>query len=387
MITMNLPGLDTDVRIPLIAIPKDFCLKDQSTYDQIFEVIAWSFDHLLLGKHPERRHSGQPFRKSDASRKRMKSKPLQRACLCELRGDWCFYKHQLRLPGWRDKHGCCWKCKMQVSRVAECHPNASWKSADQRLTHSDVMQGILSNGKTVSPLFSIPFATVDLCKIDWLHAVDLGVCADFLGSILSLFLTTLPGRSLQERCNALFVRMQDYYREQKSENRLPKLVPTMLRKEKAKYPKLRAKAGEARDLVLFAKIAARELLGDTTEHACARECATALLDCYSCLSTTGFDGERFAQVATTFGLQYTGLHAYAVANDLRRWGLKPKFHLFMELAHNATASPSKHWTYRDESFGGFVSGMCERRGGALTPTAVGKSFFDRFAAMHEVPSF
>ena len=179
----------------------------------------------------------------------------------------------------------------------------------------------------------------------------------------------------------------DYYVRKECSSRLDRLTPTMLKKEKAKAPKLRAKAGEARDLVGFAKETADILLGTSDEHAAAKSAASSLLDCYTLLSTDSFNRQQLQAASTKFALQLTGLSAYAKEHDLKRWALKPKFHLFLELCHTAESSPAKFWTYRDESFGGFVSHMCSRRGGALTPIAVGQSFLDRFASLHAVPSF
>lgn len=387
MMTLSFPGLDTDARIPLVVLPKDFCVKDQSTYDQLLKILSWSFEHLIQGSSPTRRHDGTAFLKSDVQRKKKQGQPLQKAVLVEVRGDWAFYKHQLRLPGWRDKEGCCWLCTMTTDKVAEAHSQAAWRMPEERISHEDVLRRCLSKGKTISPIFSVPFCTVALCKIDWLHAVDLGVCCDFLGSLFQLFLAKLPGGNMTDRCNALFARMQQYYAEHKITSRLDRLTPLMLKKAKAKLPKLRAKAGEARGLVLFAKETADSLLGNTTEDVAAKSCASSLLECYQCLSESAFDRTKLSAATTKFALQYAGLNALAKVYDLGRWGLKPKFHLFLELSHTAQSSPAKFWTYRDESFGGFVSGMCMRRGGALTPMSVAQSFFDRFAALHAVPRF
>lgn len=387
MISMNFQGIgELSLRIPLVAIPKDFCLKNQKTYDQLMELLAWSFEHLILGEHPKARHDKTRFRKSDTSRKKMAGQQLQRACVCEVRGDWCFYKHQLRLPGWRDKAGCCWKCNMTTDRLGECSSQAAWKKPDHRLTHHDVMAGILAKNQSISPLFAIPFLTVDNIKIDWLHCMDLGVAADYLGSLFSLLLTVLPGASQTERCNALFTKIREYYARTGSESKLPKLVPTMIKKDKAPFPKLRAKAGEVRDLILFAKEAADELLGDSVEHASVKACSHALWECYECLRVQTFNTKKFQDACQRFALLYIGVHEFSKAHDLKRWPLKPKFHLFLELGFSTSSSPVKTWTYRDESFGGFVAGVSGRRGGKFSPLSVGQSFFDRVAALEPVPA-
>ena len=40
----------------------------------------------------------------------------------------------------------------------------------------------MRNGATVSPMMGIPWVDQDVWRIDWLHAVDLGVAADWMGT-------------------------------------------------------------------------------------------------------------------------------------------------------------------------------------------------------------
>ena len=105
----------------------------------------------------------------------------------------------------------------------------------------------------ISAIFSIPLFGPQNCKIDFLHVCDLGTTSDFLGSLLYFLMEfVVSGNSRREKCVTLFREIDAFYRANNSENRLPKLVPTMLRAElhgKLKSPKLRAKAGEARVLV------------------------------------------------------------------------------------------------------------------------------------------
>ena len=108
----------------------------------------------------------------------------------------------------------------------------------------------------------------------------------------------------------------------------------------------------------------------------------ALNRAYSCLPSATFDRDQMNQCTQDFLLQYVGLHKLFQ----NKFGLKPKSHLMAELAFTSYTSPTAFWTYRDEDFGGFVAQMASRRGGANNPFSVGTSFFDRFAALHHVPS-
>lgn len=198
---------------------------------------------------------------------------------------------------------------------------------------------------------------------------------------------SLPGKNQGERCSSLFRKIKAYYKSAGSTSCLYNLTPLMIKKTKAKKPKLRAKAGEARDLVPFAKQLADELFSSvdaSAEQQAARVCAAELANAYSLLRTAHFDAREMSKVCNKFALQYAALNKMSTELGIARWGLKPKFHLFLEMAE-MPFSPSVVWSYRDEDFGGTVSNICSRRGGANSPYAVGTTFFCKFAAMHKVP--
>ena len=133
----------------------------------------------------------------------------------------------------------------------------------------------------MSPLWSIPYFNVDMFKIDWLHACDLGITCDFLGSLFTYIADRMPGRNHKLRCKELHVKMNAWYKDNPTHSKLDQLTPTMLKKEKAKFPKLRAKAGEARALVPFAEHVCKEVLGNSVEdRAVTATAATLMCLCY-----------------------------------------------------------------------------------------------------------
>lgn len=388
VVSINFPGhsgTDGQLRLPLFTIPKDFMMKDVSTYDCLMAVIAWSFQILLAGHYPHCRHNGEPWLPSDTSRKKLQGKQLQQAVLVEVRGDWSCYKGVFRLQGWREKTGCCYKCNITAPHIKEVHTGADWSLPPNRLSHTDVLVRIAMKGHTISPLFSCPYLEADCFKVDWLHTFDLGVTQDFLAS---LFLAVLPycsGSSLVERCKDLHLRMQAYYKRSGCGSRLDELKPSMLQKQGSPWPKLRSKAGECRDLVPFA-LEVSQLLGNSPEDMAAKICAERLNDCYACLSASTFCAAKLQTCMQQFALQYVGLHEAAAAQGVCRWPVKPKFHLALELTRTGCL-PTRSWTYRDEDFGGVCSKLCARRGGAVSPFAVGISCLQRFAAQHTIPTF
>ena len=71
----------------------------------------------------------------------------------------------------------------------------------------------MRNGATVSPMMGIPWVDQAVWRIDWLHAVDLGVVADWMGMMLwrLLQLRKFPGATQAERTDSLWDRMQTWY--------------------------------------------------------------------------------------------------------------------------------------------------------------------------------
>ena len=193
------------------------------------------------------------------------------ALLCEVRGDWKFYKECFNFPGWNTFSGICWLCDCTPAELREVGPDAGWRN--RRLSHWDLIHRIRRNNVEVSPLFSSPFLKGSCFKIDWLHAVDQGVGVAFPGNFFYYVVRELlEGANLKERCSSLWMKIQAYYRRREVQDRLQLLRFSMLRKEKAS-PKLRASAAEARALIPFALELANEVLDDANPfHAAMKKC-------------------------------------------------------------------------------------------------------------------
>ena len=144
------------------------------------------------------------------------------------------------------------------------------------------------------------------------------------------------------------------------------------------YPKLRAKACEARALVPFSLELTRDLLSnaqvpfsleltrdllsnaDAFEHAC-KLCAKALKETHGQLSHEVFHPETFSSKARIFALVYAALAEHAQAQENNLLHIACKFHLFMVMASFMNSRhPSTVWTYRDEAFGGEISALAAK---------------------------
>ncbi|CAE7833776.1 unnamed protein product [Symbiodinium sp. CCMP2592] len=324
--TLSLPGLTDagDFRFPLTGFPKFFQMPE-ATWDDVTAIIAWSMRCCYTGFFPSFRHDESRFLGNDSWRKRRASQPLGcRAVLAEVRADWSAYQEVLRLPGWTGNGPICWFCQATLQDLHDVDESSSWRSS--RLSHYQFLARQISEGKNLSPLFSCPCFSVQKCCIDWLHCMDLGCAADYMGGLFHMVVQTkLPERSVHDRCKNLFGDIQNYYRRNLSQSRMSTLTPLMLKGKNKKWPKLRAKAGEARDLIGFAKECAERHMGNSDFERTVRQTAKHLHSCYEFLSERHWDAEKFHKT-------------------------KPKMHLLLELGRQKRR-PSETWTYRDEGFG------------------------------------
>ena len=79
------------------------------------------------------------------------------------------------------------------------------------MTDEDFLQRQLEQGKKTSPLMAAPGVTTKIFRRDWLHIVDQGVGADFLGNCFKTFLPFMPGGNKKERRLALWDRIRAFY--------------------------------------------------------------------------------------------------------------------------------------------------------------------------------
>ena len=245
-------------------------------------------------------------------------------------------------------------------QVKDYTSDASWRT--DRLTQWEVYTRIIENVYALSPLFSFPWFDIEIIRLDWLHVVDQGVAADFLGNLFYCVMQKLPGNSRKERCQSLWELIQVFYDKKDVQDRLQTLIPTMVRQGN-KAPKLRGGAAVVRALVPFAVVLAESTLSNTDER--ERTMITAakhLNDCYKRLSADEFHGLGLKENAIRFAGTYIALSQ--TSTDQKLWRVKPKMHLFLELC-DGSVEPSKIWTYRDEDFLGGVWLQC-RAGAAAS---------------------
>ena len=85
--------------------------------------------------------------------------------LVEVRGDWKLYSDVFRLPAWNSKAGCCYRCTATPVTIRDTSSTACWRSS--KLSHWDILCRMISEGKSIFPIFSFPGFDASMFAIDW----------------------------------------------------------------------------------------------------------------------------------------------------------------------------------------------------------------------------
>ena len=221
----------------------------------------------------------------------------------------------------------------------------------------------------LTPLLQAPWVKMHIFRMDWLHAADQGVTADFIGNVFRYIVEHLMfGGTKEDRYHRLWMMMQEWYEDEKVTDRMDALKTSFV--ENAKGTKLRCSAAQCRALVPFVLKVCNELCDRTNPVEDAIYWASFhLAKVYGCLSKTSPWGQDvLKQSSIEFALQYVALHDHFNPQDAKLWRVKPKMHFFLHLCSDG-GLPSMHWCYRDEDFGGSVAKAGRRRGGMRNPTA------------------
>ena len=248
--------------------------------------------------------------------------------------------------------------------------------------HWDCLHRTQQRDLAISPLFSSPTLRTECFLLDWLHVVDLGIAADILGNAMKMLLGKFPGATESARCQAMFLDIQAYYRRERPSSCFDNLTPRMIWQPNHP-PKLRGKGAEVRYLVPWARETAERLLddGEPMEQT-AKQVCVLLSGCYDALRSDAFKREVLAERSRKMRVLLVALESAA---PFPEWRVKPKLHLFQELAEMTETCPSDCWLYRDEDFGGSLAQLSRRRGGHNRPHTTGVGVLTRFGAKHRVP--
>ncbi|CAK0862353.1 unnamed protein product, partial [Prorocentrum cordatum] len=254
--------------------------------------------------------------------------------------------------------------------------SSRWTRPTSRRSLQDVIAIILRNAGRVAPALSIPGVTIDVFKVDWLHAVDQGVGADFVGALLWHTMEKPPGRRRAQQSDEMWRPIQAHCDARSTPDRLHDFKERTVKPKKA-HPKFRGQAAILRHLIPFCKEATEThcVSGSAVDDA-ALNAMRHLHSCYHTLSGQCiFRKDMMRDSASRFAT----LSASLAALQPRSWRVKPKAHLLLEMAF-AGGQPSLCWAYRGEDFGGSVGHVAKRRGSPLSATGFSRAVIARHRA-------
>ena len=179
-------------------------------------------------------------------------------------------------------------------------------------------------------LVSVPGFVADMICM---HAIDLGVSQEILGSILFQCLGVFAlGENRAARVADLFVKLKQHYERMRTPNRLSALTVEMLKRE-GKAPKLRAKGSETRHLVPFGvEVAAAMHAFLKDDHSLtAWKCLSALLDLMMCFGAKPFFVDAVKRATQACCMLFAALSQEAQRLGKQTWRIKPKLHMLQEL--------------------------------------------------------
>ena len=247
------------------------------------------------------------------------------------------------------------------------------------MTSAEVIVRLLKRHGWVNLLLEAPWVKTSIFKMDWLHAADQGITADFIGNVFHHFVQSeqIPcadiGKPLRTaklrtaaRYQQLHLDMQEWYAEQGVADRMDALKPSFV--EARQGMKLRTSAAKCRALVPFVYKMCSEIcdMRDPIEEAIYW--ASFHLNKVYCTLASGFEEPLpvMKESSIQFATQYVALHDHLNKDDERVFRIKPKLHFFLHLCSDG-GLPAMHWCYRDEDYGGSVAKASRRRGGMRRP--------------------
>ena len=139
-----------------------------------------------------------------------------RSALIRITGDWKMWKEIFKFPQWNETAGCCFRCAVTPRGLKDTGLSAPWRR--RRLSHWDNIIRLRANALPVAPLFGLPhFDIAKICRLDWLHAADQGVTADYIGQLYKFLLPRLGGGNPSLGLDVLWKDIQSGYERHPTE--------------------------------------------------------------------------------------------------------------------------------------------------------------------------
>ena len=388
LFSLNFPCSTDGIRVPFTSVQKTHLVK-HVTYNAILEILSWSLKHLAFGTLPVQRHDGTPWGIGEHSRSSLhKSFEPAKALLMEIRADWVALKQVFQFPQQNENAGICWMCFAKPADIRDCNATAAWRH-ERRTSVS--FHAELARTEKSCPLWSVPGVCSELVVVDWLHCADLGVAADVIGNVLFELLEVQTGHDRTQKMSTIWSELRAEYKTQQVSNDM--MFPTLRLNsffKTGKSPKLKGKAAHIRGLVPVVNSVAQRLLVSQDIHTqTVKSCMQLLAKCYDAL--TNFSAADFEHNATRMAILYCALEKEQLdLGVLKRWKVKPKLHLFLELAYHLClkqqkGNPRQFWTYADEGHGGQMKDVSKSRGGPNKSASSSYRMLCRFVTKRSLP--
>ena len=347
-----------DAHLLLVALPKSICTA--AVWPIVWDVLGWSFEALLAGKHPSRDPFGQSWPagsfRSELAGAYLHPSKLQ-AVIWGIVGDLDFFNKDLGMPAMNARMFC-WRCLCDRDAVPwnDFRPSAAWRNAI-------LAPEVVRDTPRTCNLFKYAGISCLMLMFDLMHTGDQGLILHLVANVLfTIAVFDLPGDP-SANFDGLWQRISVIYTELGLEHVLTKLQLSQVCDPKAlhtSFPHLgKVKAAEARHLLQCVAQLAAEYEGPSDSHKHRTRCAKSLAKFYNILEQNGQVVENYEElqsVAQQILLHYHFLSKEAMDSGHLLYSLVNKFHFFEHLVGQAEfENPMMYWAYSGEDFVGRVA--------------------------------
>ena len=281
---------------------------------------------------------------------------------------------------------------MRAHPFKDYRPAASWRTTCLRPPQPPPSE---------HPLFSVKGVGLFTLALDAMHVLDLGVLQHAIANALFVLVHDAEGaqwgQGAPQRMAAIWVRIQELYRERGTATRLTNLDLGFISTSggvTTHFPQLRAKAAETRCLLPIVASILHETrcdliqqdapLGDFVPMRVMRQCLDAfvlvkdLIDA-ACPVPGQAVGRQIMAAMETALFSYHTLAAIEFYKERLRWNVVPKHHFAHHLAERSAAcSPKLLWTYGYEDLVGRAQRAAHACANANARIALGNAFMAKY---------
>ncbi len=361
------------------------------TFQGIWEILAWSMQHLLKGRAPAARHDGMPWTAEDQQHRLARGTPLPRAALLQLRGDWEWMVQCFRFRSF-SSGSFCWMCnaaKEGPLSFRDFRPQAAHRST--LVSHEAYLEHCAEHRVPPSNIFRCPGTVLSHAAVDSMHTCDLGVFPDVLGALFWLEISNKQWHR-NSKAGLVFLNQDiEAFYAANHERKLAQATPlsaSQIRSAEPGYPTLKTKAAQTRHLAEYGLLLAqRHRFGDhgrpahrfraasrlgphSAEHArLLCECLEGMVDYHRSCVAEPFPPDDCKAAMYKFLAALLRLHDLwrrDVPADQQRglpFVLRPKAHMCQHLVEDHLlqwGSPRMFWCYGDEDFVGHIKDIAAK---------------------------